>query len=49
MKTVECLVPNVWTSKGKLSKGEKANLDLKEADFLAKRKQVKIVKGKSDA
>lgn len=40
--TVECVVNNVWTRKGKLTKGDKVTLPADEAKELGK--MVKIVK-----
>ena len=38
---VTCVVPNVWTSKGKLLKGETETVPPAEADALKEKGQVK--------
>ena len=39
--SVQCIVPNVWTSVGKMLKGDVVELPIDEAMFLIERKQVK--------
>lgn len=48
MKEVECLWPNVWTSKGKLLVGDKIELSDVEADKLKKLGAVKADKSRGD-
>ena len=42
--TVRCLWPNIWTSGGKLLRGETATIPAGEAEALDRRDAVKIVR-----
>jgi hypothetical protein len=41
---VECVISNVWTSKGKLFEGETMEVPADEAALLLKNKQVRVKK-----
>lgn len=40
---VRCVIPNVWTTQGRMLKGEQRTVPPAEADFLVDRRQVERV------